>query len=348
MKPKKSVPADNRQSLAEMLGDAARERGVPPEVLVSVIESGLALAARRKTRFMNIAARFNPQDATFTLLRIKTVTAEPVDLGLEISPSEAKQFDKGAREGTQVAVPFELPDLGRLAGLTTRRVMLKSLGEFEAEKKAAEFAAQFGKMLITTVVGRNEAEDFLLKAGDDLAILPRQEQSFREEFSVGEVVKVIIVGAEAEGSRPVYVVSRTHPLLLRHLFAREVPEIADGKVVIKALARDTAGRSKIAVHSGNPAIDAVGACVGPGGSRVQNVIRELKGENVDVISWSDDPEKLIAEALKPAVVKSVKCNKSSKDAWATLDPDQQAVAVGKKGLNIRLASRLTHWNIHVN
>jgi N utilization substance protein A len=337
-----------KQNLQEMIAAAALERGVSPAMMVSVIESGVALAARRKTRVMNLEAKFDSSDGSFRLWQMKAVVASPAYPEAEISLEDAVLVSPNVRLGMDVAVPYELPELGRLAGTTTRKIMLKNLRGFEMEKKAAEFAALTGKMLIVTVVGFNEAEDYLLKAGDDFAVLPRQEQAFRESFANGEVIKVIVIGADAEGNNPVYVVSRTHPLLLRHLFTREVPEIADGKVIIKGLARDTAGRSKIAVFSQNPDIDAVGACIGPAGIRVRNIIKELKGENVDVIQWFEDPEKLITEALKPAVVKSVRCNKESKDAWAVLDPDQQAVAVGKKGLNIRLASRLTHWNIHVN
>lgn len=337
-----------QQSIREMIEAAAVERGVSPDLMISVIESGVSLAARRKTRVTNLSAKFDPNDGSFTLWQIKIVVSSPAYPEAEISLEDAVRIDKSARLGSEVAVPYELPDLGRLAGTTTRKIMLKNLRGFEMERKAAEFAALTGKMVIATVVGSNETGDYLLKAGDDLAVLPRQEQAFRESFQVGEVVKTIVIGAEAEGNNPVFVVSRTHPLLLRHLFTREVPEIGEGKVIIKGLARDTAGRSKIAVSSQNPDIDAVGACIGPGGARVRNIIKELKGENVDIIQWFDDPEKLIAEALKPAVVKSVRCNKESKDAWAVLEPDQQAMAVGKKGLNIRLASRLTHWNIHVN
>jgi N utilization substance protein A len=337
-----------KQNLQEIIDEAAKERGIQPAVLVSIIESGVALAARKKTKLMNLSAKFNAEDGSFTLWQTKFVTAAPIDKDIDISLEEAKQVDKGARTGMEIRVPYEFPELGRLAGSTTRKVMLKNLKELEADHKAAKMAAQFGKMLIATVLGNNEADDYLLKAGEDLAVLPRQEQAFRESFAKDEVVKLIIIGAEVEGNTPVFIVSRTHPLLLRHLFTREVPEIADGKVVIKSLVRDTAGRSKIAVATASGDIDPVGACIGPGGSRVRNIIKELKGENVDVIQWHDDPEKLIIEALKPAVVKAVRCNKESKDAWATLDPDQQAIAVGKKGLNIRLASRLTHWNIHVN
>ncbi|MBI3794675.1 MAG: transcription termination factor NusA [Nitrospinae bacterium] len=345
---KKPVKKPEAENLRSIIAEVAKERGISADVLVQIIESGISLAARKKTRIPNIVSKFNPDDGTFTLWQMKMVVAVPVDMTAEISVEDAKPLDKWARPGADVATPFELPDLGRVVGTTTRKIMQKSLRELEIEQKAAGYAAQFGKMLIATVEAVNETEDYLLKAGDDLAVMPRQEQAFRESFKKGEIVKVIIIGAEVEGSNPVFVVSRTHPLLLRHLFTREVPEIADGKVIIKSLARDTAGRSKVAVVSTNPSIDPVGACIGPNGARVRNIIKELKGENIDVIQWHDDPEKLITEALKPAIVKSVRCNKESKDAWATLDPDQQAVAVGKKGLNIRLASRLTHWNIHVN
>ncbi|MBI5179379.1 MAG: transcription termination factor NusA [Nitrospinae bacterium] len=335
------------QSLSEMIAEAAKERGVSPEVMIGAIESGILIAAQKKTRLPNLRARFVPESGEFSLWQVKTARQVAVDTDLEIAMDEARAVDKNVFPGADVYVPYPLPELGRMAATATRKVMQKSLKELEMENRAMELQRDSGKLVVGTVLGKNEHDDYLLKCGEMLAVLPRTEQAFRESFEKDEVVKVIVIGAEPGGDGPAYTVSRTHPLLLKHLIAREVPEVADGVVVVRALARDTAGRSKVAVMTTNPAVDPVGTCIGPGGARVKNIIKELKGENIDLIAWSDDPEKLITEALKPAKVKSVKCNLEKKEAWVELEPDQQAVAVGKKGLNIRLATRLTRWTINI-
>jgi len=336
-----------KHDFREMIEDAARERGVAPAVITSAIEAGVSLAVQKKTHRGNLRAQFDLESGAFSLWQVKTAKQTVIDPEMEITMEEARKLDALAVAGMDVAVPFQFPEIGRLAATTTRKVMQKTLKEMENEHKVAELAKDTGKMVIGTVIGKNDKEDYLLKMGDALATLPREEQAFRESFNNGEVVKVIVIGADVGGGEPLYIVSRTHPLLLRHLLAREVPEVADGTVVIKALVRDTAGRAKVAVDTANPDVDPVGTCIGPAGARVQNIIRELKGENIDIIRWSDNPEKLIAEALKPAKVKSVKCSLKTSQAWVSLEPDQQPLAVGKKGLNIRLASRLTHWSINI-
>ncbi len=335
-----------KENLREIIEEAARERGIQADVLVRAIETGIAIAAQRKSGEQNLRARFNTGDGSFSLTQRLIVRDEPMD-DTEISVAEARALKEDARPGDELEAPFDFPDLGRLAAQTTRSVMRKNLAELETEQKVGALMEERGKLVVATVVGKNEREDYLLKAGELLAVLPRKEQAFRESFHNGEVIKVIIVGAERGGDEPIYSVSRTHPLLLRHLFTREVPEVADGVVLIKALARDTGGRAKVAVTTTNPAIDPVGTCIGPAGQRVKNIIKELKGENIDILPWSEEPEKLIAAALMPAKVKSVKCKHQTQEAFVELEPDQQSIAVGKKGMNIRLASRLTRWTINI-
>jgi len=343
----KKKKAAEQPSLFSFIDEAARERGVAPRIIVSAIESGILIAAQKKTRLPNLRSRFNPDTGEFSLWQVKTVRPDPLDLETEITPEDARALDKFAVPGMDVFVPYPFPDLGRLAAATTRKVMQKNLKELEMENRALALQVDSGKLLVGTVLGKSEKEDYLLKCGDMLAVLPRTEQAFRESFEKGEVVKVVVIGAEPGSDGPMYTVSRTHPLLLKHLIAREVPEVGDGVVVVRAMARDTAGRSKVAVMTTNPSVDAVGACIGPAGARVKNIIKELKGENIDFIEWSDKPEKLIADALLPAKVKSVKCKLETKEAWVELEPAQQSVAVGKKGLNIRLATRLTRWTINI-
>ena len=330
-----------------LLDEIAAQRGIERSVLINAIESGLSLAAQRKTRFNNLKAAFDPDSGSFTISQIKTIKETVDDPLHEISPEDAASYSDDLAEGDVVAVPFTLPDLGRLAAMATRQMMEKTLAEIKADQKYALMMHNQWQILTASVRGTNDDGDIICTIADTTAELPRDEQVFREKFKEGELIKVLVIAFAHRGRNSVYIVSRTHPLLLRFLFFMEVPEIADGVVEIKSLARDTAGRSKVAVASNNPAVDPVGACIGPGGERVQRIIKELRGENIDVVKWSDDPARLIAASLTPAKVKSVKCNPDSHEAFVELEPDQQSIAVGKKGLNIRLASRLTHWTINI-
>ncbi len=336
-----------QNGIKELLDEIAAQRGIERGVLIGAIEAGLCIAAQRKTRFDNLKATFDADTGTFTLSQIKTVKEAPDDPVHEISPQEAADYSSDPAEGEVVAVPFSLPDLGRLAAMTTRQMMEKTLAEIKADHKYEQMTHNRWRILTAAVRGKNDEGDIICNIAETTAELPREEQAFRESFKEGELIKVLVTGFAHRGRNSVYIVSRTHPLLLRFLFIMEVPEIADGVVEIKSLARDTAGRSKVAVASNNPGVDPVGACIGPGGERVRRIIKELKGENIDVVKWSDDPAKLIAAALTPAKVKSVKCNPDTREASVELEPDQQSIAVGKKGLNIRLASRLTHWSINI-
>ena len=336
-----------QEKIAELLDEISSKRGIERSVLISAIEAGISIAARRKTGLDNLKGSFEPESGSFSLWQIKTVREEPAYPTYEITPQDASAYSKDTEPGSVVAVPFSYPGLGRLAAKATRRMMEKTLAEIKADHRYAEMSQNSWKMMTAGVRGKNDAEDIICDITDTPAELPRKEQAFRESFENGEMIKVLVLGVEYRGREPVYVVSRTHPLLLRFLLWMEVPEIADGVVEIKSLARDTAGRSKVAVSSNRQAIDPVGACIGPAGARIQRIIKELKGENIDVLKWSDDPATLIAASLTPAKVRSVKCDPVKREAFVELEPAQQSIAVGKKGLNIRLASRLTHWTINI-
>lgn len=336
-----------QESLSSLLDEIARQRNIGPEVLVNAIQTGIMIAAQRKSGMDNLRALFNTENGTFTLRQIKTVKEEVTDSNREISLSEAQELNPASITGETVSLPFDFSDLGRLAARTTRRMMEKTLEEIETDHRYAQIYADLWKLAIATVRGKGEEGEIFCDVAEKPAELPLSEQAFREEFKNGEVIKVVIVAVERRKREIVPILSRTHPLLLRYLLIREVPEINAGHLEIKSLARDTAGRAKVAVHSTSPNIDAVGACIGPKGARVRRIINELKGENIDIIEWSENPEKFIAAALTPAKVISVKCNPKNLEADVTLKPDQHSIAVGKKGLNIRLASRVTRWKINL-
>ena len=338
----------SNKNIGALLDEVARSRGIPRNILINAIENGIALAAQRKTGKNNLRASFDTESGAFSLVQMKIVKEEPTGDDAEITPDEAERVTGKRHEpGTVVPVPFGFSDLGRLAAVTTRKMMEKTMAEIESDHRYAELAGHKWTMVSAVIRTKRENGDLLCDVGETPAEIPLKEQAFREKFKNGEIIKALVIDVGRKGMDCFYILSRTHPLLLRFLLMMEVPEIADGTVLIKSLARDTAGRSKVAVASVEKDIDAVGACIGPGGSRVRRIISELKGENIDVIPWSDDPEKLIAASLMPARVKSVRCRPETHEADVELEPDQQSVAVGKKGLNIRLASRLTHWIIKV-
>lgn len=337
-----------KTNLSTILDEIAAKRSIDRQVLIDAIETGISIAAQKRTRLDNLRPVFDPESGSITLLQTKAVKENVKDDDYEITPEKAAEYSSNPVPGTVVTIPYNLPELSRFAAMATRKMMKKTMAEIEADHLFAKMMKSQWKMVTATVRGVNESEDVLCEVAETPAELLRAEQAFREKFKDGELIKVLVTAvANRGGIDNVYIVSRTHPLLLRFMMEMEVPEIKDRLIDLKFIARDTSGRSKVAVFAQDQAIDAVGACIGPQGARIQRIKKELKGENVDVILWSEDPTKFIAAALTPAKVKSVKCNPEIHEAYVTLEPDQQSIAVGKGGLNIRLASRLTGWSIKV-
>lgn len=337
-----------KSNLGAILDEIAAERGIDRQVLINAIETGISIAAQKRTRLDNLRPVFDPESGSITLLQTKAVKENVENHDYDITPEQAAAYSTNPAPGTVVDIPYNMPELGRFAAMATRKMMKKTVAEIEADNLCGKMMKGQWKMVTAIVRGINEDKDVLCEVAETPAELLRGEQAFREEFKDGELIKVLVTAvANRGGLDNVYIVSRTHPLLLRFLMEMEVPEIKERLVDLKFIARDTSGRSKVAVYAENPAIDAVGACIGPQGARIQRIKKELKGENIDVILWSEDPAKFIAASLIPAKVKSVKCNPEIHEAYVVLEPDQQSIAVGKGGLNIRLASRLTGWSIKV-
>jgi N utilization substance protein A len=235
---------------------------------------------------------------------------------------------------------------GRIAAQTAKQVILQKLRDAEREITYEEFAGREGDV-VTGIVQQHSAKATFLDLGKVEALLPFQEKVPAESYRQGERLKVYIIEVRKTGKGPQIIVSRTHPELLKALFAMEVPEIAEGMVEIKGVAREPGHRSKIAVSSNEPGVDPVGACVGAKGSRVRMVVNELRGEKIDVVEWSDDPSKFVGKALAPASVKDVKIDPESQTALVTVPDYQLSLAIGKEGQNARLAARLTGWRIDI-
>jgi N utilization substance protein A len=235
---------------------------------------------------------------------------------------------------------------GRIAAQTAKQVILQKLRDAEREITYEEFAGREGDV-VTGIVQQHSAKATFLDLGKVEALLPFQEKVPAESYRQGERLKVFIIEVRKTGKGPQIIVSRTHPELLKALFAMEVPEIAEGMVEIKGVAREPGHRSKIAVTSNEPGVDPVGACVGAKGSRVRMVVNELRGEKIDVVEWSEDPSKFVGKALAPASVKDVKIDEETKTALVTVPDYQLSLAIGKEGQNARLAARLTGWRIDI-
>ncbi len=330
-----------------LLDEIASARKTEKDTIVQAIESGLSLSAGFKTGKDNLKAVFNSETGDFSIFQIKRVQEVVNDPEQEIDIVEAAKQNPAVESGDSMDVPFDYPDLGRLAARIVRRIMKKTMEEIATDHQGEEMELKKWKMVAAEVRGKNEYGDILCTVGERKGLLPRKEQLFREQAEIGDIAQAVVIDVIRKGNESVYVLSRTHPILLGALFRREVPEIGDGWIVIKGLARDTAGRAKVAVMSKKKEIDPVGACIGPGGERVGRVMKELSGEKIDIIRWSDKPDELIAAALTPAKVKSVICNLQKTEAVVEVEQDQKAIAVGKGGLNIRLAGRLTRWGIRI-
>jgi len=335
------------ENLSALIDEIAISREVEKEAIFEAIELGISLAARRETKLENLVAHFNKEDKTFSLnrlMRVQEIVNEPE---LEITVEEAKEKYEEAESGDEVEIPYGYQKLNRLASRTVRSIMRKSMGEIASEKLRIEMELVTWKMVTAEIKGKNYHGDILCSVGERYALLPEKEQLFRESLKEGDFVQAVIIGVKTDKNKNLYVLSRTHPLLLGGLLIREVPEISDGHIVIKGIARDTAGQSKVAVMSKVEKIDPKGACIGPSGARIQRIMKELAGEKIDILNWFEKPEDYIVAALTPAKIKSVSCDEKKKTARVEPEEDQLSIAVGKGGLNVRLAGRLTRWNLDI-
>lgn len=259
---------------------------------------------------------------------------------------EAKKIDPSKATGDEIELKLDFSDLGRIAAQTAKQVILQRVKEAEREIIFNEFKKKEGQM-VHGVILRHEKGAYIIDLGKTEGILPQKEQIPREGFRRGDRVRAYILEVRDSTKGPQIILSRTNPGLVARLFEMEVPEIYEGIIEIKIVVREAGDRAKIGVISKNTEVDPVGACVGLKGSRVQAVVRELRGEKIDIIPWTDDPRVLIAKALSPATVDKVGINKEGKSALVVVSDQQLSLAIGKKGQNVRLASKLTGWDIDI-
>jgi N utilization substance protein A len=324
------------------------EKNLPKEVVLTAVEAAL-VSAYKKDNFasnQNIAVKINPNSGKVEVWAEKAVVEKPADDRYEISLKEAKKLKEEAQIGDAVMVEATPANAGRIAAQTAKQVILQRLHEAEHSAIFEEYADKEGEV-VSGVVQRFEMGQVHIDLGRTEAILPVSEQVRTERYRVGQRLKVVLLQVARTSKGPKVIVSRSHPELLRRLFELEVPEVYNGTVEIKSIAREAGFRSKIAVAAKQEGIDPVGCCVGLRGIRIQNIVSELSGEKIDVVQWNPDPATFIANALSPAHIVSVKLNEDEQAATVIVPDKQLSLAIGKEGQNARLAAKLSGWRIDI-
>lgn len=335
-------------SIKESIEILSKEKGIDAQVVLDAVKDAMLVAARKQFKGgEELAADIDESTGNILLYALKTVVEQVSNPALEISLAEARKLDPEAEVGRQVRVPKPTEALGRISAQTAKQVILQKVREAERDNICAEFSGRVGE-LVNCTVKRIEGPDIVVEIGKAEARLPKKEQSRLESFSIGERVRCVIKSVEKTGKNAGVIVSRAAPELVMRLFEQEVPEIYDGTVVIRACAREAGERTKIAVLSRDRDVDCVGACVGMKGMRVQSIIRELRGEKIDIIEYSDDPVQFATHALSPARISRISVlDSTEKYMEVIVDDTQLSLAIGKKGQNVRLAAKLLGWRIDI-
>lgn len=338
--------------ISQTIDMLSREKGIDPQVIISAIEEAVVKAARKQFNAdetgEELRARYDIETGDIDLFALMTVVEEVRNIATEISLADVEEMGiEGAEVGDQLEFPKPKEELGRIAAQTAKQIIFQKVREAERKNIYDEYISRVGE-LVHGFVKRFEGGRIITDLGKIEAVLPKTQQSRAETFSQGERIRVVINDVLTDSKGPQVEVSRTSPELLKRLFEMEVPEIYDGTVQIKAAVREPGDRAKIAVISTERDVDPVGACVGMKGSRVQAIIRELRGERIDIIEWSEDPAVFAANALSPAKVSKVEINSfEDKKLTVTVPEDQLSLAIGKKGQNVRLAAKLVGWHIDI-
>jgi N utilization substance protein A len=334
--------------LLQQIDAIAKEKGVEPEIIIGAVQDALEAAARKKYKGEELKARFNPDTGDFDLFTVKKIVEEVTDAATQFSLADAREmYGDEAEVDMEVEFPRDKGDLGRIAAQTAKQVIFQKVREAERENVYAEYSQRIGEV-VSGMIKRFENGDIIIELGRVESQLPRKEQSRAENYTVGDRVRAVIRGVNRSAKGPQIVLSRTDPALLIKLFEQEVPEIYDGTVMIRGAVREAGDRAKVAVYSRERDVDPVGACVGMKGTRVQSIIRELRGEKIDIVEWSDDPIVFVTNAISPAKVQRVSIVDDAEKVMEVIVEDKQlSLAIGKKGQNVRLAAKLTGWKIDI-
>jgi N utilization substance protein A len=334
--------------LYQHIEQISRDKGVEADIIIAAVEDAILTAAKKYYRTEEpYQARFNRDTGQVEVFLLKKVVENVTDPETEIALREAKRVDPKAELGAELELHKPTDVLGRIAAQTAKQVIFQKVREAERDHIFSEYGDRVGQ-LVTGIVKRAESGDLVVDLGKTEALLPRREQSRAEVFNPGERIRVVIVRVSKTARGPQVIVSRTDPSLLARLFEMEVPEIYEGTVLVKNAVREPGDRAKVAVFSKEKDVDPVGACVGIKGARVQNIIRELRGEKIDIVEWSDDAKTFAINALNPAKVSRVSIvDEKDKIMEVIVEDKQLSLAIGKRGQNVRLAARLLGWRIDI-
>ncbi len=336
----------NRE-LISVIDELGRQKGIEKSRVIGAIEAALQVAAKKRFgQAENIQVEIDPKTGEISVVSKKTIVDAVINPKTEVSLQEARQFDNEAEVGDEIGSLIEMSDLGRIAAQTAKQVIFQKVREAEWEAVQKEYSTRQGDLVNGIILGV-ERRNYLVDLGKTEAVLPIQEQIPRETYRGGDRVKAMLLEVRRTPKDVQVILTRSHPQFVAKLFELEVPEVLEKIVEIKSIVREPGDRTKIAVTSREKAVDPVGACVGIKGSRVQAVVRELRGEKIDIITWTSDPRVFIAEALNPASIEKVGVDEEKKSALVVVADSQLSLAIGKNGQNVRLAARLTGWKIDI-
>src|SRR6266581_4254395 len=334
--------------LFQTIDQISREKGIDPQVVIHAIEDAIVVASRKHFKSNEeLRGRINPETGEIDVYAIRKVVDTVTNPVREISLEEARTIKPDAQLEEEIESKKPTVGLGRISAQMAKQVIFQKVREAERDSVYAEYHKHVGE-IVNCVVKRFENGDIIVELGKTEGKLGKRDQSRLENFSVGDRIRVVITKVEKTTKGPQVMVSRTDPVLVQHLFQTEVPEIYDGTVQVRSIAREAGERTKIAVTSREKDVDPVGACVGMKGTRVQSIIRELRGEKIDIVEWNDDPATFVVNALSPAKVSRVSILDDEQKIMEVVVEDKQlSLAIGKKGQNVRLAAKLVGWRIDI-
>lgn len=336
-----------KSELMVVIDQIGREKGIDKAKVIAALESALLTAAKKRFGHSeNIQVDIDVETGEISIVKKKTIAENVLDSKNEISLEEARLIDEEAEMGDEIGSLIELEEFGRIAAQAAKQVICQKVREAEWESIEREYSKKEGELVHGVILGQ-ERRNYLVDIGKTEALLPIQEQIPRESHRRGDRVRALLLEVRRTSKDVQVILSRAHPQFVVKLFGLEVPEIAEKIVEIKGVVREPGDRTKISVASRDKAVDPVGACVGVKGSRVQAIVRELHGEKIDIIPWTNDPRVFIGEALNPASIEKVGIDEQKKSALVVVADSQLSLAIGKNGQNVRLAAKLTGWKIDI-
>jgi N utilization substance protein A len=333
--------------LKKAIDQISKDKGIERDLLVDTLEEAVRTSVLRKYgEDIDIEVSFNEEEGELEVYQFKAVVEEVEDEATEITLEDAKAHDPGAQIDDELGFRLKVEDLGRIAAQSAKQVIIQRMRDAEQEIIYEEYKDRVGE-IVSGIIQRRDKMGWIINLGRTEALLPKEEQIPRERYKRGDRVQAYLIDVRREGRGPQVIVSRSHPDYMVALFKREVPEVADNTVSIIGVARDQGSRAKVAVTSHDRDVDPVGACVGIRGSRIQNVVQELRGERIDIVVWSPDVATYAVNALSPAYITRITVDEDEKLLEVVVPDDQLTLAIGRKGQNVKLASKLLDWKIDI-